>query len=106
MLTSGVGDGYDRATDSLEAIRDRIDLIPWGTSGGNIYYSAANVGIGATTAARDLHVTDTMRLEPRATLPSTPALGDLYVDSNTNELCFYDGSAWQGLSSGTDGNCA
>lgn len=64
-----------------------------------------NVGIGTTTPARALHISDTMRLTPRATAPTSPAAGDIYVDSTANELCFYDGSAWQGISSGIDANC-
>ena len=66
-----------------------------------------NVGIGIVAPLRDLHITDTMRIEPRATAPSSPAAGDIYVDSTpaADELCFYDGTAWQGISSGTDSNC-
>ena len=47
-------------------------------------------------------------LAPRASPPGSPVSGDLYVDSSPSpdELCFYDGAAWQGISSGTDANCA
>ncbi|MBN2142902.1 hypothetical protein JW711_06255, partial [Candidatus Woesearchaeota archaeon] len=66
-----------------------------------------NVGIGTTDPQRKLHISDVMRLEPRADAPADPASGDIYVDStpDPDELCFYDGTSWQGLSSGTDGNC-
>lgn len=46
-------------------------------------------------------------LKPQASPPGTPTSGMIYVDSTAtpDELCFYDGAAWQGISSGTDGNC-
>jgi hypothetical protein len=49
-----------------------------------------------------------LNLAPTASAPGSPVSGDVYVDSTASpdELCFYDGSAWQGLSSGTDANCA
>jgi hypothetical protein len=69
--------------------------------------SEGNVGIGTTTPARALHISDTLRLEPRASAPTSASSGDMYVDSTpaADELCFYDGAAWQGISSGTDANC-
>ncbi|MFH0808549.1 MAG: hypothetical protein V1888_02945 [archaeon] len=66
--------------------------------------STGNVGIGTTSPARKLHINDTMRIEPTSTAPSSASLGDLYVDSDTNELCFYNSTAWVGLSGG--GVCA
>ncbi len=59
--------------------------------------SDGNVGIGEQTPQRTLHVNDLMRLEPRSSAPSSPALGDIYTDSDSNELCFYNGSSWTGL---------
>ncbi|MBN1391584.1 MAG: hypothetical protein JW947_02145 [Sedimentisphaerales bacterium] len=53
------------------------------------------VGIGTDTPARMLHVSDTMRLEPRATAPSSPAEGDMYMSSTTHKLMVYDGTTWQ-----------
>lgn len=49
-----------------------------------------------------------VNLVPIASPPSSPAAGDMYVDSTAaaDELCFYDGAAWQGISSGTDASCA
>lgn len=66
------------------------------------------VGFGTASPTRTVTIQDTMRLVPRATAPSSPVAGDMYVDSTpaANELCFYDGSAWQGISSGTDANCS
>jgi hypothetical protein len=54
-----------------------------------------NVGIGTASPARKLHVNDVMRLEPRATAPTLPAEGDMYMDSTTHKLMVYDGSTWR-----------
>jgi len=69
-------------------------------SGGHREYifnisSDGKVGIGTTTPARSLHVSDTMRLEPRSSAPSSPSAGDIYFDSTSSKLKCYDGSTWQ-----------
>ncbi len=56
---------------------------------------SGNVGIGTTSPARKLHVNDVMRLQPRATSPSSPAEGDIYMNSTTHKLMVYDGTTWQ-----------
>lgn len=58
-------------------------------------YFAGNLGVGTTSPARTLHVNDVMRLEPRATAPSSPSAGDIFFNSSTNKLQCYDGTAWQ-----------
>jgi hypothetical protein len=73
-------------------------------------YTAANggyVGIGSgwtpgnasTMPQRPLHIRDVMRLEPRATAPTSPGAGDIYYDSVTNTLKFYNGTNWRTISS-------
>ena len=61
---------------------------------------------GALTIAANF-TTTYMKLTPQASAPGSPASGHIYVDSTAtpDELCFYDGAGWQGISSGTDGNC-
>jgi hypothetical protein len=59
--------------------------------------SSGNVGIGTSSPARTLHVNDVMRLEPRATAPSSPSKGDIYFDSSDDKLKCYDGTVWQDL---------
>ena len=54
-----------------------------------------SVGIGTYSPARALHVSDVMRLEPRATAPSSAAEGDMYMSSTTHKLMVYDGTTWQ-----------
>ncbi|MDB4655513.1 hypothetical protein OAE48_01570 [Flavobacteriales bacterium] len=53
------------------------------------------VGIRTTTPQRELHVNNVMRLEPRASAPSSPAEGDIYMNSTTKKLMVYDGTVWQ-----------
>ncbi|NNF34619.1 MAG: hypothetical protein HKN68_10945 [Saprospiraceae bacterium] len=54
-----------------------------------------NVGINTDNPERDLHITDVLRLEPRASEPSNPKKGDIYFSSTTNKLRVYDGTQWQ-----------
>lgn len=54
-----------------------------------------NVGIGDIDPQRSLHVKDVLRLEPRATAPTSPSKGDIYFDDTLNKLRVYDGTAWQ-----------
>ncbi len=71
----------------------------------NLVSGGLSVGAGAITTAGRMGAL-TMQLTPQASPPSTPAAGWIYVDTTGNELCFYDGSAWQGISTGTDASCA
>lgn len=73
-----------------------------GTGNWGIFYQQekmrlTNIGLGVGTnaPARNLHVKDVMRLEPRASAPTSPAKGDMYFDSTLNKLRVYDGAAWQ-----------
>ena len=63
------------------------------------------VGIGTGVPARALHVNDVMRLEPRATAPSSPSVGDMYVDSTTTDaLCVFLNGSW--VKAAGTGSCA
>ncbi len=84
---------------------DDIRLITQGVATqGIIIKAGGNVGIGTASPLRKLHINDVMRLEPRSSAPSGASVGDLYVDSDTKEICFYDGASWTGLKAG--GACA
>ncbi|MCE2928064.1 MAG: hypothetical protein LW817_00350, partial [Candidatus Caenarcaniphilales bacterium] len=61
---------------------------------------SGNVGAGITAPARKLHISEAMRLEPQSSPPASPVMGDLYVDSDTGSLCFYNGSAWVAMNPG------
>jgi len=54
-----------------------------------------NVGVGIDYPVRPLHINDVMRLEPRASAPSSPSEGDIYMNSTTHKLMVYDGTIWQ-----------
>jgi len=58
-----------------------------------LYTNTAHIGSFFGITARDLAI-------------NPPSQGDIYVDTTGGELCYYDGTAWQGLSSGNDANCA
>jgi hypothetical protein len=73
--------------------------------------ASGNVGIGTTNPSAKLAVVGTisgstlnasalMHLTPRSTAPVSPTRGDMYYDSDSNELCLYDGSSWTGLKVG------
>jgi len=63
----------------------------------SVYISEeGNVGIGTSTPARKLHVSDVMRLEPTTT-PASPAKGDIYFDATSNKARCYDGTEWHDL---------
>ena len=67
--------------------------------------SANGVGLGTASPARTLHITDVMRLEPRATAPASPASGDIYVDSTGNQaFCIYLNGSW--LTAAGSGSCS
>jgi hypothetical protein len=69
---------------------------PWAiTQDNTMAIMGGNVGIGTVSPQRDLHVSDTMRLEPRTTAPSSPGEGDIYYDSTLHKLMVYDGTSWQ-----------
>jgi hypothetical protein len=53
------------------------------------------VGINNPSPQRTLHVNDVIRLEPRATAPSDPEMGDMYINSANGKLTVYDGTDWQ-----------
>jgi hypothetical protein len=77
----------DNGTDDLRFYRDGNRVT---------FQSNGNVGLGTSSPARTLHVNDVIRLEPRASAPTSPAPGDMYIDStDSNKLKVYDGTTWQ-----------
>jgi len=72
-----------------------LKTVASGSFGTRMTFNGAIVGIGTTSPARQLHVNDVMRLEPRSSAPSSPSAGDIYYDSTLNNLRFYDGTAWR-----------
>jgi hypothetical protein len=56
---------------------------------------SSNVGINTLTPARNLHINDVLRLEPRNTAPTNAGKGDIYFDGLINKLRVYDGVIWR-----------
>ena len=71
------------------------------TGGNTVHVRSGNfvvdgeVGIGTADPARELHVNNVMRLQPRADAPSDPSKGDMYIRDSDGKLMVYDGSVWQ-----------
>jgi len=55
------------------------------------------VGVGVGNPKRPVHIKDILRIEPRSSSPQNNELGDIYVDSDSNELCFYNSTNFVGL---------
>ena len=49
--------------------------------------------IKATT--EKITIKDVLNIEPRASAPSAPTKGDIYMDDITNKLMVFDGAVWQ-----------
>jgi hypothetical protein len=64
--------------------------------------NGGNLGVGTASPARKLHISQAMRIDPiSGSQPSSPMIGDIYVDGDTNTLCFYDGTLWTALGGGS-----
>ena len=70
--------------------------IPSNDGGGNLFING-NVGIGTLSPQRALHISDVMRLEPRASAPSDPSEGDIYVNSTDHHMYCYLNGVWKQL---------
>ena len=90
--TGNASNGYffreSTVLGDVTSYNDLVRIAPHSTD-------VVRVGIGIMGAQRNLHVKDVMRLEPRATVPSSAAEGDIYMDSTTHKLMVYDGTIWQ-----------
>jgi len=61
-----------------------------------VLYSG-NVGIGTNSPERPLHISDVMRLQPRASAPTSPSEGDIYVNSSDHHIYCYLNGVWRQL---------
>lgn len=69
---------------------------PAGTGGGSLQL--------IPLANFPVNITDVLAIAPRSGAPTGASLGWIYVDSDTSELCMYNGTAWNGAIYG--GTCA
>jgi hypothetical protein len=85
----GYGAGYNETgSDKLYIDNDSSGALIYGD------FSTGRVGINTTTVTRNLNINDTMRLQPRASAPASPAEGDIYMDSITHKLMVYADGSW------------
>jgi hypothetical protein len=66
-----------------------LTVLPSGNVGVCNFKNVANI------PQRALHIRDVMRLEPRASAPTSPSAGDIYYDSTVNKLRIYNGTVWK-----------
>ncbi len=100
-----IGSGYDEPSRLVNMLyigdSDYVRIGEWDADDKmslravSFHFEYGNVGIGVVNPVRTLHVNDMIRLEPRATAPSTASMGDMYVRSSDGKLMVYDGSVWQ-----------
>jgi hypothetical protein len=76
---------YERGSNKLYIANDKGAV---GTPSYLIYGDFTN---------KRVNIRDTLRLEPRASAPSSPSEGDLYVDSGTHHIYCYLSGAWKQL---------
>ena len=62
------------------------------TTSGGIKFPDGSVQ--TTAAGASSNVFDSIVLTPRSTPPASPAVGTLYIDSNTNQARWWNGSQW------------
>ena len=61
------------------------------------FHESGNVGIGTSSPERPLHISDVLRLEPRASAPTSPSQGDIYVNSSDHHIYCYLNGVWKQL---------
>jgi hypothetical protein len=100
-----VGKQQDAGKICYAAFSDALDIVGAGNGAltrklkfwneGGAHFTG-NVGFGGVTSPqRSIHVASAMRLQPQPTAPSSPAEGDMYMNSSTHKLMVYDGTTWQ-----------
>lgn len=62
-----------------------------------LFVDSSKVGIGTSNPQRALHISDVMRLQPRASAPSSPSEGDIYVNSTDHHIYCYLNGVWKQL---------
>ncbi|MFH1615980.1 MAG: hypothetical protein ABIG61_12965 [Planctomycetota bacterium] len=86
--------GYGHNLLYIENTNSSSPLI-YGEFNNDLVAINGKLGIETMSPQRTLDVNDVMRLQPRATAPSAPAEGDIYMDSTDHKLKVYDGTAWR-----------
>ncbi len=91
-----IGRGDNNSNRLINNVSNSL-MVGFSTTTPTLFVGGSNhrVGIGTSSPARKLHVNDVIRLQPRASAPSSPAEGDMYMNSTSHKLMVYDGTAWQ-----------
>lgn len=103
--TGTICDGEGNCLDSVSLeITPDIEDGDWTVEGEDMHSGVeGNVGIGTSEPSAKLHVSDTMKIEPRDEAPVCDENGMLYVDAS-GALCYCDGNEWSvAAGSGTCG---
>jgi len=93
-ITITPNDGADTITIAADDDSD------WTISGSDMYAAVSgNVGIGTSSPARKLHISDVLRLEPVSAFPSSPSDGDIVVkgDAGSRHIYCYLNGSWAQL---------
>jgi hypothetical protein len=96
LLSTAMGSSITAQGAYSFGIGLRYQSSPWLiTQTNTMAIMGGKVGIGTVSPQRDLHIDDTLRIEPRSSAPTSPSKGDIYFNGSTNKLMVYDGTAWK-----------
>ncbi len=107
-FSAASGLGFDSLSGDNNLDFCKSSTLEWRMRADGLVPGNDNVNTVGTAALRISSMfTYQTDIKPKASPPGSPTSGMIYVDSTPtpDELCFYDGAAWQGISSGTDANC-
>lgn len=72
-----------------------LDILQNNNKNINMINGTGRVLVGATDdGVSKLQINDTLRLVPRASTPSGPSVGQIYYNSSSNVLQYWNGSTW------------
>jgi hypothetical protein len=96
LISTAIGSTITAKGDYSFGIGLRAKAPNWViTQSNTMAIMGGSVGIGTVSPQRDLHIDDTLRIEPRNSVPGGASKGDIYFNGSTNKLMVYNGSAWK-----------
>ncbi len=90
LVGYNVANSYSNAAWLSEDLTNRVII-------GNS--NATNQPFDANTTTKRVKLNEFINLTPRATTPSSPERGDIFFDSTVNKIKFYNGTAWEIITS-------
>jgi hypothetical protein len=91
-----LGKGVSNADRLVNNIANSL-MVGFNRSTPTLFVDSSKVGIGTSNPQRALHISDVMRLQPRASAPSSPSEGDIYVNSTDHHIYCYLNGVWKQL---------